>query len=44
MSIEKHIEPEQKVLETKVERIQKQISARYWFGWGGSYTDSKKKS
>lgn len=43
MSTEKLIQPEQKVLQNKVERIQQQISARYWFGWGGSYSSSKKK-
>ncbi|MFS4445824.1 hypothetical protein [Maribacter sp. 2307UL18-2] len=43
MSTEKLIQPEQKVLENKLHRIQQQISAKYWFGWGGSYTSSKRK-
>lgn len=43
MSTEKLLQPEPKLLEDKLQRIQRQISSRYWFGWGGSYTGSKKK-
>ena len=31
------------VLEKKMQRLQKQISSRYWFGWGGNYLSNGKK-
>jgi len=32
------------LVEKKNNRLQKRISLRYWIGWGGSYSPSKKKS
>lgn len=34
---------EHDVLEKKIQRLHKQISSRYWFGWGGNYMNSQKK-
>lgn len=34
---------ENNVLEGKIQRLQKQISSRYWFGWGGNYLSNQKK-
>jgi len=33
---------EHDVLERKIQRLQKQISSRYWFGWGGNYLSNEK--
>lgn len=34
---------EHDVLEKKIQRLQRQISSRYWFGWAGNSPSSEKK-
>jgi len=31
------------VLEKKIQRLQKQISSRYWFGWAGNSLSDQNK-
>ena len=35
---------DESLTEKKNKRFQKRISLRYWMGWGGGYSSSKKKS
>lgn len=43
MNDNKLIQCEQKDLQKSLNRRRRQIPIRNWFGWGGSYSHSKKK-